>query len=264
VLGLVFVGLAIAAAIAAALIVPYSPTETVGPINGPPTRLHPLGTDRLGRDALSRLIYGARASLLVGFGARFLSIAIGVVLGVVAGYYGGKMDVVLMRIVDVFMAFPFILLSLTIVAAIGPSMRNVIIAVGLTGWTGTCRILRAETLRLREEAYIEAARTIGASSRRILVYHILPNLVPVMITLGSIGVGTAILAESSLSFLGLGIQPPTPSWGMQLAFGQLVIFNAPHLTIAPSLAIFFTVLGFNLLGDGLRDALDPREATLRG
>jgi len=264
VLGLILVSLVVGAAIAAPLIAPYSLTEAGESINGPPSRLHPLGTDRLGRDLLSRLIYGARVSLLVGVGARSISIIVGIVLGMLAGYYGGKVDIVLMRITDVFMAFPFMLLAILVVAAIGPSLQNVIIAVGLTGWTGSCRILRGEVLRLREQAYVEAGRVVGASNRHILVYHILPNLVPVAVTLYTIGVGTAILAESSLSFLGLGIQPPTPSWGLQLSFGQMVVFSAPHLTIVPSLAIFSTVLGFNLLGDGLRDALDPREATLRG
>jgi len=264
VLGLILVSTITAVAIAAPLISPHPPTEIVGPINGPPARLYPLGTDRVGRDVLTRLIYGTRASLVIGVGAQSLSVLIGLALGMGAGYYGGKTDFVLMRIVDVFMAFPFILLAILVVAAIGPSIENVVIAVGVTSWTGTCRILRGETLRLREETYVEAARVIGASNRRILVRHILPNLVPLAVTLATIGVGTAILSESSLSFLGLGVQPPTPSWGLQLSFAQIVIFSAPHLAIAPTLAIFLTVLGFNLLGDGLRDALDPREATLRG
>lgn len=264
VLGLILVLMVVGTAVAAPLLAPYSPTKTVGGRTEQPSRAHVLGTDEVGRDLLSRIIYGARASLIVGVGAQTLSAFIGVMLGMTAGYYGGKVDMVVMRIVDVFMTFPFILLAILLVAAIGPSMRNVIIALGLTEWTTTCRVIRGQTLTLREQTFVEAARALGSSRWRILTVHVLPNLVSVAVTLITIGIGTAIIAESSLSFLGLGIQPPTPSWGKTLAFGQIVVFSAPLLTIAPSIAIFLTVLGFNLLGDGLRDALDPQEATLRG
>jgi peptide/nickel transport system permease protein len=264
VLGLALVLTVVLAAIAAPVIAPYTPTERVGDINGPATIAHPLGTDRLGRDVLSRVIHGARASLVVGLGAEALGLVIGALLGMAAGYLGGRTDVMLMRVVDVFMAFPFILLAILVVAAIGPGTQNVILAMGLTSWTGTARILRSETLRLREEGFVEAARVLGASHSRILFRHVSPNLVPMALTLASIGIGAAIIGESSLSFLGLGIRPPAPSWGLDLSFGRTVIFSAPQLTIAPALAIFVAVLGFNLLGDGLRDVLDPREGSLIG
>ncbi len=264
VLGLVFVVIVVVVAIAAPIVAPFPPNKTVARPNQPPSAKHLLGTDQVGRDLLSRTVYGARSSLLVGVGAQMLSATIGVLLGMATGYFGGRIDMLLMRVVDVFMAFPFILLAILLVAAMGPSLRNVILAVGLTAWTTTCRIIRGQALSLREELYVDAARAIGASHWRILAVHVFPNLVPLSITMFTIGIGTAIVAESSLSFLGLGIQPPVSSWGKTLSFGQVVVFSAPHLTVVPSLAILVTVLGFNLVGDGLRDAVDPREATLRG
>lgn len=261
-LGLIIVVVLVLVTIFAPLIAPYEPSEIVGAINESPSREHLLGTDRLGRDLLTRMIYGARISLLIGVGAQSLSILIGLLTGMLAGYFGGKIDVIVMRIVDIFMAFPFILLAIMIVAAIGPSIRNVIIAVGLTGWTAGSRIVRGEVLRLREEEFIAAAKVLGASSVTILFRHVLPNIVHVAMTLYTIGIGTAIVAEAALSFIGLGVQPPNPSWGLELSFGQARIFTSPHLAIVPSVAIFITVLGFNLLGDGLRDMLDPREASM--
>lgn len=263
VFGLALVTGVVGLAAFAPLLVPYPPDQPVGDINAPPSRAHVLGTDRLGRDLLSRLIFGARISLLVGFTAQLMSILLGTGLGMMAGYYGRMVDISLMRIVDVLMAFPFILVAILVVAAIGPSTWNVILAIGLTSWTATARIIRAEVLRLRELEFILAVRALGASDERILVRHLLPNLLSMSVTLGTLGLGTAILAEASLSFLGLGIQPPTASWGLELSYGQLTVFSAPIQTIAPSVAIFATVLGFNLLGDGARDALDPRDATLR-
>jgi peptide/nickel transport system permease protein len=261
-------GLFIAAAITvigllAPVVAPYSPTEPVGDINGTPSAQHWLGTDRLGRDLLSRLIYGARISLLIGVTAQAISVVLGTALGMAAGYFGRGIDIALMRFVDVLMAFPFILVAILVVAAVGPSTMNVILAIGLTSWTATARIIRAEVLRVREQEFVTAARAIGASTQRVLGRHVFPSLISVSVTLGTLGLGTAILAEASLSFLGLGIQPPTPSWGLELSYGQITIFSAPYQTIAPSIAIFLTVLAFNLLGDGLRDALDPRDATLR-
>ncbi len=247
----------------APILAPYSPAEPVGEINGPPSHEHWLGTDRLGRDLLSRLIYGTRISLLVGVTAQAISMLLGTALGMAAGYYGRTTDIVLMRVVDVLMAFPFILVAILVVAAVGPSTTNVILAIGLTSWTATARIIRAEVLRVREQEFVHAAKAIGASGQRVLGRHIFPNLVSLSVTLGTLGLGTAILAEASLSFLGLGIQPPTPSWGLELSYGQITIFSAPYHTIGPSIAIFLTVLAFNLLGDGLRDALDPMDATLR-
>lgn len=244
-------------------IAPFSPEESVGDINSPPSRAHLLGTDRLGRDLFSRLIAGARISLAVGFTAQLISVVVGTWLGLVAGYYGRRVDLVVTRVVDVFMAFPFILIAILVVAAIGPSTWNVILAIGLTSWTATARIIRGEVLRLRELEFISAVRALGASNARILTRHLLPNLISMSVTLGTLGLGTAIIAEASLSFLGLGIQPPAASWGLELSYGQLTVFSAPIQTVAPSVAIFLTVLGFNLLGDGLRDALDPRGASLR-
>ncbi len=261
-------GLAIAVAIMAVgllapILAPYSPVEPAGDINGPPSRQHWLGTDRLGRDLLSRLIYGARISLLVGTTAQTISVLLGTALGMAAGYFGRAVDIALMRVVDVLMAFPFILVAILVVAAVGPSTMNVILAIGLTSWTATTRIIRAEVLRVREQEFVLAAKAIGASAQRVLGRHIFPNLLSLSVTLGTLGLGTAILAEASLSFLGLGIQPPTPSWGLELSYGQIMIFSAPYQTIGPSVAIFLTVMAFNLLGDGLRDALDPRDATMR-
>jgi peptide/nickel transport system permease protein len=261
-------GLVIAAAITitgllAPILAPYSPTEPVGDINGTPSAQHWVGTDRLGRDLLSRLIYGARISLLIGITAQAISVVLGTTLGMAAGYYGRGVDILLMRFVDVLMAFPFILVAILVVAAVGPSTMNVILAIGLTSWTATARIIRAEVLRVREQEFVTAAKAMGASTQRVLGRHVFPSLISVSVTLGTLGLGTAILAEASLSFLGLGIQPPTPSWGLELSYGQITIFSAPYQTIGPSIAIFLTVLAFNLLGDGLRDALDPRDATLR-
>jgi peptide/nickel transport system permease protein len=247
----------------APVLAPYSPTEPVGEINGRPSAQHWVGTDRLGRDLLSRLIYGARISLLVGITAQAISVVLGTALGMAAGYFGRAVDILLMRFVDVLMAFPFILVAILVVAAVGPSTMNVILAIGLTSWTATARIIRAEVLRVREQEFVTAARAIGASTTRVLGRHVFPSLISVSVTLGTLGLGTAILAEASLSFLGLGIQPPTPSWGLELSYGQITIFSAPYQTVGPSIAIFLTVLAFNLLGDGLRDALDPRDATLR-
>jgi peptide/nickel transport system permease protein len=261
-LGLILVILILLAAVAAPLIAPYAVNASVGDLNAPPSYAHALGTDRLGRDVLTRVLYGARISLLIGIGAQSISMAIGIAVGTLTGYFGGKVDLFLMRVVDVFMAFPFILLAMMIVASIGAGVENVIFAVGLTGWTGASRIIRGEVLRVREEEFVLAARALGASHGRILLLHVLPNILHVTITLYTIGIGTAILAESALSFIGLGVQPPDPSWGLELSFGQQRIFTSPHLALVPSLAILITVLGFNLLGDGLRDVLDPRDAGL--
>jgi peptide/nickel transport system permease protein len=261
-LGLALVIILLVVALCAPLIAPYSPLKLIGPIAAPPSGRYWLGTDQLGRDELSRIIYGARASLEVAVAASALSLLVGGAIGVLAGYYGGAIDIALMRVVDVFMAFPFIILAILIVAAIGPGTRNVILAIGLTGWTATARILRGETLRIREEGFVDATRSLGASNPRILMSHVVPSLAPMAMTLGSIGIGTAIISEASLSFLGLGLRPPTPDWGLDLSFGREFVFSSPLLTIAPAAAILLAALGFNLLGDGLRDVLDPRANTL--
>lgn len=223
-----------------------------------PSLKHPFGTDNLGRDILSRVIAGARVSLIVGIIAVGLSMTIGVTLGLIAGYHGGILDSVIMRLVDVFLAFPVIVLAIAIIAVRGPGLLNVMIALGLVYWTTYARVARSVTLTLREEEYVTAARSLGASDWRILWRHVLPNTVAPILVVASLGMGTAIIAEAALSFLGLGIQPPEPSWGSMLSFGMQFLRDAPYLSAFPGLAIFLVVLGFNMLGDGLRDALDPR------
>ena len=225
---------------------------------GPPSPAHLLGTDHLGRDLLARLIYGARISLLVALTSVSAASLIGVTLGLLAGYYGGWTESVVMRIVDVFLAFPAILLALALVAVLGAGLSSVIIALALVFWTQYARVVRAATLAEREKAYVEAARAIGAGDGHILFRHILPNIASPVVILATLGMGTAVVAESTLSFLGLGVQPPAPSWGWTLAFGTRYLRDAPHIATFSGLAIMATVLGFNLLGDGIRDLLDPK------
>ena len=251
-------------AVFAPYIAPYGPYDRVGGRHASPDRQRILGTDSVGRDVLSRLIYGARTSLIVSFSAVILRSAVGISLGLLAGYFGGWVDRIITRIVDVFMAFPFVLLAILVVAILGPSLRNVIIALGITGWTGICRIVRAQTLSLRETAFVEAARAIGATGGRIMLRHILPNCFGPIAIVTSLSVAGTILAEASLSFLGLGISPPTASWGVMLTTGRPALFTQPHLVLVPAAAILVTTLSFNLIGDGLRDALDPRETYGRG
>lgn len=222
---------------------------------------HVLGTDQLGRDLLSRLAYGARVSLLVGVSAVAVSGVVGVTLGLVAGYYGGLVDDVIMRLADFELAFPFILLAIAILAVLGPGLSKVILVLGLTGWAQYCRLTRAQVLGLRETEFVEAARTIGASTPRILVRHILPNAMAPVIVIASFSVAGVIIAEASLSFLGLGIPPSVPSWGGMLSEGRTYIERAWWLVTFPGLALMLTVLSINVLGDAVRDTFDPR---LRG
>lgn len=219
---------------------------------------YPLGADQLGRDILSRLIWGGRISLLVGFGAVLLAMALGVLIGLLAGYFGGRLDSVIMRGVDVLMAFPAILLAITIVASLGPGLRNSMLAVSIVGIPFYVRIARGSVLSLREQEFIHAARLIGAKNSRIILRHILPNTLAPLIVASTLDVGFFIMAAAGLSFLGLGAQPPTAEWGVMLSEGRQFIRNAPHLSILPGTAIFLVVLALNFLGDGLRDALDPR------
>lgn len=246
-------------AIFAPFLSPYSPTEpNVDMILLSPSSEHLLGTDAIGRDIFTRLLYGARVSLWVGFIAVGISSLIGVTLGLVSGYFGGIVDEIIMRIVDIMLCFPSFFLILAVIAFLEPSMMNIMIVIGLTSWTGLTRLVRAETLSLRERDFILAARLSGAGKMRILFMHILPNtLAPVLVS-ATLGIAGAILVESSLSFLGLGVQPPYPSWGNMLLDGKDVLSNAPWLSLFPGLAIFITVLGYNLLGESLRDILDPR------
>jgi len=226
-------------------------------LNGPSWD-HPFGVDELGRDVLARLVLGARVSLLVGLAVVSLSSTIGVTVGAVAGYAGGWVDEVLGRLMDVLLAFPGILLAIALVAVLGPSLNHVVMALVVIGWVSYARLVRGQVLKLRELEYVQAARALGARSTRVLVRHIVPATLPSVTVQATLGMAAAIISEASLSFLGLGVQPPTPSWGTMLDAGRSHLFDAPHLTIFPGLAIALLVLGFNFVGDALRDALDPR------
>lgn len=223
-----------------------------------PSWRHPLGLDELGRDILARLLVGARVSLLVGISVVSVSTVIGVVVGGVAGYVGGWVDTLAGRVMDVLLAFPGILLAIALVAALGPSLRNVVIALTAIGWVGYARLVRGQVLKARELEYVLAAQALGASPARILWQHVLPVSYPALLVQATLGMAAVIIAEASLSFLGLGVQPPVPSWGVMLDAGRGHLIDAPHLTVVPGLAIAVVVLGFNFLGDGLRDRLDPR------
>lgn len=223
-----------------------------------PSWQHPLGTDDLGRDVLTRILYGARISLLVGFVAVGIATLIGIVLGALAGYYGRWVDGVLMRFVDIMLCFPTFFLILAVIAFLDPSIWNIMIIIGLTGWMGVARLVRAEFMALRERDFVQAARVIGASDGRIIFRHILPNALSPVLVSATLGIAGAILTESALSFLGIGVQPPTPSWGNMLIVGKQTLGTAWWLSLFPGLAILVTVLGYNLLGEGIRDALDPR------
>jgi peptide/nickel transport system permease protein len=246
----------------ASFLAPHDPGKTdVSMKLIPPSLQHFLGTDQLGRDVFSRMLFGSRVSLSVGFVAVAISISIGILVGAISGYYGGWIDSLLMRYVDIMLCFPSFFLILTVVALLGPSLFKVMVVIGITSWMGTSRFVRAEFLSLRERDFAQAARALGVKDHRIIFRHILPNaLAPVFVT-ATLDVATAILVEAGLSFLGFGVQPPAPSWGNILTEGRTYIFDAWWLTLFPGLAILITVLSFNLLGEGLRDALDPR---LRG
>lgn len=258
-LGLGIVLLMSLAALGAPWLAPYPPeAEHLDHVLEPPSAQFWLGTDRLGRDILSRLLYGGRVSLWVGFVAVGISVSIGTTLGLVSGYFRSWVDETVMRLVDIMLCFPSFFLILAVIAFLEPSLTNIMIVIGLTSWMGVCRLVRAETLSLREREFVAAARLAGTSTPRILLRHILPNaLAPVLIT-ATLGIAGAILVESSLSFLGLGVQPPTPSWGNMLMEGKAAIETAPWLSVYPGLAILLTVLGYNLVGESLRDLLDPR------
>ncbi len=258
-LGLGLVGCMSLAALFAPLVAPYDPNAiNVDALLLTPSLAHPLGTDALGRDVLSRILYGGRVSLWVGFVAVGISTAIGLALGLAAGYFGKWADEIIMRGVDVMLCFPSFFLILAVIAFLEPSLTNIMAVIGLTSWMGVARLVRAEALSLRGRDYVLAARVAGAGPLRIILRHILPNaLAPVLVS-ATLGVAGAILVESSLSFLGLGVQPPDASWGNMLLDGKEVLEVAPWLSVFPGLAILFTVLGYNLLGESLRDLLDPR------
>lgn len=261
---LAFTGLLVIAALAlvaltAPLVSPYDPTSiNVHKVLNPPSWAHPFGTDELGRDVLTRMIWGSRVSLKVGFVAVGIAITIGTLVGALAGYYGGKVDAMLMRFVDIMLAFPTLFLILAVIAILEPSIATIMIIIGLTGWMSVARLVRAEFLSLRERDFIAAARAAGAGDSRLIFRHILPNaLAPVFVS-ATFGIAGAILTESGLSFLGLGVQPPDPSWGNILTAGKDNITVAWWLSLFPGIAILITVLSYNLVGEGLRDALDPR------
>jgi len=259
--GLAIVLVALFAASLGPVLTPYDPAaqELSRRLEGP-SLSHPFGLDELGRDILSRLLSGARISLLIGLAVVSVSSAIGMLLGSVAGYYGGLVDDLISRAVDVLMAFPGILLAIALVAVLGPSLTNVVLALSVIGWVGYARLVRSQALRAREFEFVQAARALGAGTPRILLRHILPTAIPAVVVQATLGMAGAIIAEAALSFLGLGVQPPTPSWGTMLDAGRSHLFDAPHVTIFPGIAIAILVLGFNFLGDGLRDRVDPKLA----
>jgi peptide/nickel transport system permease protein len=259
ILGVLLVGVISLASIFAPWLTPYSPSALdVDALLQPPSTAHLMGTDALGRDVFTRVLYGGRVSLWVGFVAVGISSAIGLVLGLVSGYFGRVVDEIIMRGVDVMLCFPSFFLILAVIAFLEPSLTNIMIVIGLTSWMGVARLVRAETLSLRERDFVQAALAAGAGPTRIIFHHILPNAVAPVLVSATLGVAGAILVESSLSFLGLGVQPPDASWGNMLTEGKEVLGVAWWLSVFPGMAILLTVLGYNLLGESLRDILDPR------
>jgi peptide/nickel transport system permease protein len=260
IIGLIFITLLCLMAIFADYVAPYDPINIESGKRGVgPSLEHPLGYDHVGRDLLSRVIFGSRVALIVGLVASTIAVFIGVLIGAAAGYFGGWIDTGLSRLTDTLMAFPIIALLIVLSAVLGPSLTTVVVVIGITGWARYARVVRADVLSLRERDFIMAARAAGVKDARIIGRHILPNILGPVIVLASLGIGGIIILESALSFLGLGIQPPNPSWGGTLADGRAFITRFPHIAIAPGVMITLTVLAFNFFGDGLRDALDPYE-----
>lgn len=257
--GFVLTLLLILSAIAAPMLAPHDPNaqDTSRRLEAP-SHDHPLGLDDLGRDVLSRIVYGSRVSLRVGFSVVILAALIGVTLGAIAGYFGGAADVIVMRICDILLSFPGILLAIALVAVLGPSLNNVVLALVITAWVGYARLVRGQVLKVREMEFVTAAKALGAKSPRVILLHVLPNIINPVIVMATLGLGGVILSEAALSFLGLGVQPPTPSWGAMLTSGRRYLGLANHLAIFPGAAIMLAVMGLNFLGDGLIDALDPK------
>lgn len=245
-------------AVFADFLAPYPPDQYTDAVSVPPSWAHPFGVDHLGRDILSRVIHGARISLWVGLLAVGISLTVGVTIGLVAGYFGGVIDNVIMRIMDIMMSLPYVLLAILIAAVLGPSLENGILAIGIVRIPRFARLARGSTLSVRTLTYVEASRAIGAPHQRIIRKDILPNIAGPIIVYSTMSLGDAILAAAVLSFLGLGAQPPIPEWGAMLNEAQVYLINSPYMSIFPGLAIFLTVLAFNLVGDGLRDILDPK------
>lgn len=259
-LGTIFLTLFVVLAIFAPWIAPFDPAaiHLHARLQAPST-VHWFGTDELGRDILSRVIYGSRISLFVASSVVGIALSVGIILGSIAGYYGGWIDTFLnLLLMNVFMALPGILIAIALVAFLGPGMGNLILALSITGWVGYARLVRAQVLAAREREFVEAARAIGASDLRILCRHILPNIIQPVMVQAAIGMAGTILAEATLSFLGLGVPPPMPSWGVMLNDARAHLFSAPHMVIFPAIAIMIAILSFNFIGDALRDQLDPR------
>ena len=258
VVGLAFLVLLVLVAVFAPWVAPYTYTERTSEFRQPPSLDHWFGTDAIGRDVFSRVVYGARVSLRIGFSATAISLIIGLLLGAITGFFGGLLDTAVARIIDVFLAIPYIVLAVAIASVLGRTENAIILVLGLTGWMAMARIVRSSFLSLKRLEYVEAATALGFSKWRIMFRHILPNALQPIIVYGTIAVGSVILAEAALSFLGVGPQPPTPAWGLMVADGKGALTNAPHLMFFPGAAIFLTVLAFVFIGDGLRDALDPK------
>ena len=257
--GLAMIIILVLVAIFAPLIAPYDIDERdSGNFRSPPSSEHYFGTDTIGLDVFSRVVYGARVSLKIGITATAIALVIGLLLGAIAGYLGGTTDTLIMRLTDIFLAIPYIVLAVAIASVLGRSENTVIIVLGFTGWLGICRIVRSSFLSLRQLEYVEAARALGYGERRIMFRHILPNALQPIIVYGTIAVGSVILSEAALSFLGVGPTYPTPAWGLMVADAKGSFSNAPHMMFFPGMAIFLTVLAFVFVGDGLRDALDPK------
>jgi peptide/nickel transport system permease protein len=255
----VFILAVLVFAILAPLLAGHDPASTDSrAILTAPSREHIFGTDRLGRDIFSRIVYGARISLAIGFIAVGIASLIGVLIGAIAGYYGGKTDYILMRFVDVMLCFPTIFLILAVISLLEPSIANIMVIIGATGWMGIARLVRAEVLTLKERDFIAAAKVMGARDSRIILRHLIPNAIAPVLVSATLGIGGAILTESALSFLGIGVQPPTPSWGNILMDGRSTLGVAWWLTVFPGLFILFTVLSYNILGEALRDIFEPR------
>lgn len=259
--GLALITIIILIGVLTPVVDPYDPRldSNLTEARKPPSVEHPFGTDRLGRDLFRRILHGTRISLLIGFVVVFVSGAIGTVLGLIAGYFGGGTDTVVMRLMDILLAFPAILLAIAIVAVRGPGLTNTILAVAIVGIPGYARVVRSMVLSLRERDYVDAARMVGVSNSRIMFGHILPNSLTPIIVQMTLGIGGAIVFSAALGFLGLGVQPPTPEWGAMIADGLPLLQQSPNLVFFPGMAIMITVLAFNLFGDGLRDALDPQQ-----
>ncbi|MCL2799338.1 MAG: ABC transporter permease [Endomicrobia bacterium] len=259
-IGIVFIAIVVFIALFAPFIAPYDPaSQDLSQRLAAPSKAHILGTDDLGRDVFSRMVYGARVSMAVGFFAAFLTVLIGTILGMVSGYFGGISDSVIMRFTDIMLCFPTFFLILLVIAFFEPNIYNVMIVIGLTSWTGLARIVRAEVLSIREREFVLASKMLAVGKLRLFFVHILPNVISPIIVYAAIAVGGAILTESGLSFLGLGVQPPMSSWGQILMQGKDYIYVAWWLSVFPGILILFTVLSFNLIGEALRDILDPKE-----